>query len=931
MNDLLDNHRSGKSGPVECLGQTFASDDARREHFLKLLAEKLEDPGFRKQEGFPKGSDAAILAMSDPPYYTACPNPFIEDFIRHYGKPYGPSALDGKEPFAADVSEGKNDAVYNAHSYHTKVPHKAIMRYILHYTKPGDVVFDGFCGTGMTGVAAQLCGDRKAVGDLGYRVEPDGTILSPQEENGRILWKPFSKIGVRHAVLNDLSTAATFISYNYNMPADPFDFKTQVDRALKEAEAELGWMYETRHTDGKSAGRINYTVWSDVFTCSECAGEVNFWDAAVDQDRKQILDTFQCPHCSSQLTKRGLERAWTTFFDKATQSMVRQAKQVPVLINYSVGRGRFEKAPDEFDFQLIEKIASEEIPDWYPSDRMLEGGESRRNDPIGMTHVHHFFTKRNLRTISRLMNIANNGETLPLFKLAVLDCFSVLTRMSRFRAPAWFDKSTGPMKGWTAGTLYVPSLQGEQNVFNAFSEKAEMILRAYKAKLVAQCITTGHGASIAMPANSADYIFLDPPFGANLNYSELNFLWESWLSVATNNQLEAIENKSQKKSINDYRQLMTACFAEAHRILKPGRWMTIEFSNTQASVWNAIQIALQEAGFVVANVSALDKKQGSFKAVTTTTAVKQDLVISAYKPNGGLEERFTNSGGSEESAWDFVRTHLRYLPTVKVKGSELEFVAERDPRIIFDRMVSWFVRHNSPVPMSTHEFQNGLRSRFPERDGMVFLPDQVTEYDKKRAQTAQAPQMEMFVSDERSAIDWVADFLRARPSTYQDIHPEFIRQLGAGWKKHETRPELAALLESNFLRFDGAGEVPSQIHRYLSTNYHDLRSLEKTDPRLNARAQDRWYVPDPNKAQDLEKKRERALLKEFETYKAFAGRKIKESRLEVLRAGFSAAWAAKDYATILGIAHKLPEETLQEDERLLTLYDMALTRTEDGA
>jgi hypothetical protein len=138
-------------------------------------------------------------------------------------------------------------------------------------------------------------------------------------------------------------------------------------------------------------------------------------------------------------------------------------------------------------------------------------------------------------------------------------------------------------------------------------------------------------------------------------------------------------------------------------------------------------------------------------------------------------------------------------------------------------------------------------------------------------------------------------------------------------------------LEANFLRYDGAGEVPSQIHRYLSTNYHDLRGLEKSDPRLVAKAQDRWYVPDPNKAQDLEKKREKALLKEFDHYKAFTGRKIKESRLEVLRAGFRAAWAAKDYATILAIAHKLPEETLQEDEKLLTLYDMALTRSEHGA
>lgn len=929
MSDLFQN-QAAKSGPVECLGQTFPSDKARRDHYLKLLAEKLKDTAFRKIEGFPIGSDEDILALSDPPYYTACPNPFIEEFVRHYGKSYDPSVSYSKEPFAADVSEGKNDPIYNAHSYHTKVPHKAIMRYILHYTQPGDVVFDGFCGTGMTGVAAQLCGDRSVVTSLGYRVEADGTILEPRQEDGKTTWKAFSKIGARHAVLNDLSTAATFIAYNYNTQVDSLDFDAQAKRVLGEVEKKLGWMYETTHTDGVAKGRINYTVWSDVFTCPECAGEVVFWDAAVDQVGKQILDEFKCPHCSAQITKRSLDRAWTTLFDESIKQTVRQAKQVPVLINYSVGKSRFEKTPDAFDLQLVEKVAAKPVSDWHPSERMMEGGESRRNDPIGMTHVHHFFTQRNLHVISTLMRQVTYEAASPLLKLALLDCFSVLTRMSRFRAPAWFDKSTGPMKGWTAGTLYVPSLQGEQNVFNAFAEKVEMIRRAYKAALKSQCVTTGHNASITMPANSADYVFFDPPFGANINYSELNFLWESWLKVITNNKPEAIENKAHKKSLDDYRHLMTACFAEAYRILKPGRWMTIEFSNTQASVWNAIQIALQEAGFVVANVSALDKKQGSFKAVTTTTAVKQDLVISAYKPNGGLEDRFAKAGGSEDSVWDFVRTHLSYLPTVKVKAGDLEFIAERDPRIIFDRMVAWFVRHNFPVPMSTHEFQAGLTQRFADRDGMVFLADQVAEYDRKRAQVAQAPQMEMFVSDERSAIDWLTDFLKRRPSTYQEVHTDFISQLGAGWKKHESKPELAALLEDNFIQYDGTGEVPSQIHSYLSTNHKDLRGLEKNSPALVAKAKDRWYVPDPNKAQDLEKKREKALLKEFDHYRAFTGRRLKEFRLEALRAGFRAAWGNKDYQTIIDIAKKVPDEALQEDEKLLTLYDLALTRTEDG-
>lgn len=922
MTDLFSTTQQN-SGPVECLGQTFPSDEARREHYLKLLAEKLKDPEFRQIDGFPIGSDEDILALSDPPYYTACPNPFIVDFVRHYGKPYDSSVPYSKEPFAADVSEGKNDPIYTAHSYHTKVPHKAIMRYLLHYTQPGDVVFDSFCGTGMTGVAAQMCGDAKAVESLGYRVDSDGIVYEKVEND--FTWKEISKLGARIPVLNDLSPIATFISYNYNNPADQNGFRADSKVVLDALEDECAWMYETKHGDSRLKGRVNFTVWSDVFICQNCGGEIVYYQRAIDAITGKVNDKFSCPHCLSTTTKRQVDRAWTNTFDPFLQQPVRQAKQVPVVISYSVGKSRFEKSPDDFDFELLDKVRLAKFDRWIPKIRMMEGGETRRNDPVGITHVHHFYTDRNLRTLATAFAVAPSAVA----KLALTGPAMSVSKMYRW-TPNY--EGGGPM----SGTLYVPAILRDISAIDAI-ERFYKKLNKLHADLSGRrrhafSISTTSSASTRreLPDNSVDYIFLDPPFGANINYSELSFLWESWIKVVTNNSEEAIENKHQGKNLDDYRALMSRCFCEAFRVLKPGRWMTVEFSNTQASVWNSIQTALQEAGFVVANVSALDKKQSSFKAITTTTAVKQDLVISAYKPNGGLEQRFSKAGGSEDSVWDFVRTHLSYLPTVKMRNSALEFIAERDPRIIFDRMVAWFIRHNVPVPMSTQEFQAGLIQRFVERDGMVFLPEQVAEYDKKRMQVAIAPQMEMFVSDERSAIDWLTDFLKRRPSTYQEVHTGFISQLGAGWKKHESKPELAALLEDNFIQYDGTGEVPSQVHSYLSTNHKDLRGLEKNSPALVAKAKDRWYVPDPNKAQDLEKKREKALLKEFDQYRAFTGRRLKEFRLEALRAGFRTAWGNKDYQTIIDIAAKVPDAALQEDEKLLTLYDLALTRTEDG-
>lgn len=949
MNDLFQNH-AAKSGPVECLGQTFPSDEARREHFLKLLAEKLKDPEFRKIEGFPVGSDEDILALSDPPYYTACPNPFIEDFVRHYGKPYNSAVTYSKEPFTADVSEGKNDPIYNAHSYHTKVPPRAIVRYILSYTEPGDVVFDGFCGTGMTAVAAQLCGDRSVIQALGYRVEADGTILAAEDDNGKTVWRKFSKLGARRAIGNDLSPAATFISYSYNRFRSPSALEDTVKPILAKVQREFEWMYQTLHQpktealeQGKqlveresrpdlakvgSTGKINYIVWSDVFACPECAGDVVFWDVAVDRNEGKVREVFACPHCDASLGKRNLEPKTILVRDEHNGNTVSQRLQVPAYINYSVGTKRFEKSADLVDKALADKIDGLALQDWFPAYELKKGDKTGEPIRVGITHTHHFYTPRILRILSKYRS----------FGLDSWAPFSALTpratRMHRIAASRVGGEKKGEggaTVGVINGTLYVPSLSVEMNVLDQAADRLKAYTKAWFKKDVSIISTQSSTAMTMIPSDALDYVFIDPPFGSNLMYSELNSLWEGWLRVFTQDKQEAIENRSQRKDLDDYRRLMTDCFREVCRILKPGRWVTIEFSNTQASVWNSIQTALQEAGLVVANVSALDKKQGSFNAVTNPTSVKQDLVISAYKPNGGLEERFAKTGGSEDSIWDFVRTHLKCLPTVKVRHGALEFIAERDPRIIFDRMVAWFIRHNVPVPMSAQEFQAGLTQRFVERDGMVFLPDQVAEYDKKRMQVAVAPQMELFVSDERSAIDWLADFLKNRPSTYQEVHPEFISQLGAGWKKHESKPELSSLLEDNFIQYDGIGEVPSQIHSYLSTNHKDLRGLDKSDSRLVAKAKDRWYVPDPNKAQDLEKKREKSLLKEFDEYIGATGRKLKEFRLEALRAGFKAAWSQKDYKTIIKVAQKIPEEALQEDEKLLLWYDQALTRTEAGA
>jgi hypothetical protein len=246
------------------------------------------------------------------------------------------------------------------------------------------------------------------------------------------------------------------------------------------------------------------------------------------------------------------------------------------------------------------------------------------------------------------------------------------------------------------------------------------------------------------------------------------------------------------------------------------------------------------------------------------------------------------------------------------------------------------------VPLSAAEFYQGLTQRFPERDSMYFLPEQAAEYDKKRMTVKEVMQLEFFVNDEASAIQWLKQQLTRKPQTFQEIHPQFLREIG-GWQKHEKALELLELLEQNFLRYDGKEPIPAQIVSWMrqsaelrktineevasGRSREDNGQLITQSSSLITRAQARWYVPDPNKAGDLEKLRERSLLKEFEDYRTSSQKRLKVFRLEAIRAGFKKAWQERDYATIIAVARKIPENVLQEDQKLLMWYDQALTRS----
>lgn len=495
-----------------------------------------------------------------------------------------------------------------------------------------------------------------------------------------------------------------------------------------------------------------------------------------------------------------------------------------------------------------------------------------------------FYTKRNFIYLNRIYELCKGDIFLQNWVTSTLQR---TTKCYKFTLDRKF--------GILTGTLYIPSLNVELNPINIFNRKIKDFKSTSYLERGNSLISVNSATFIPdLKSSSIDYIFTDPPFGGNIMYSELSLIWESKIKVITNNREEAIINNVQHKTLFEYQTLMNQSFKEYYRVLKPGKWLTIEFSNTSAAVWNSIQNALQGVGFVVVNVAALDKKQGSFKAVTTTTAVKQDLVITCYKPSDSIIEKFDKSEDKAKTAMDFIEELLVHLPVHLSKGESTTAVIERSPKILFDRLISYYVQKGYAIPMDAQEFQKQLRERFIERDGMFFTASQAIEYERKKEKCSGFVPMALFISSEAEGIEWLKRELQ-NPQTYSDLQPEWMKNMLPP-KKGDVLPELMSILEENFIK-DEEGN---------------------------------WRNPDPEKAADLEIIRNRRMMKEFNMYLEQAqkpkAKRMKDTRLEVLRYGFKECYKQKNYQAIVTVGDHILESLLQEDEVLLQYYDIASSR-----
>lgn len=470
-------------------------------------------------------------------------------------------AASDRQVDTADIRGGKGSVFYRAHSYHTKVPIEGLVRLLEHYTSPGDIVVDPFAGSGMTGLAALLTG--------------------------------------RRAVISDLSPAAVHIARGYTTPVDPSLVRIAADKllhALGEVEAALY---------GDPLGRIEYTVWSDVFGCPDCGADILFWEAGVDHDIGQINRGLACPAGHGPYPKTLL--AWR--------------RSIPVQENLSVGaRKRLVRDVSDHD-RVIGLVARTDIPWWYPtspwdSHREMWRGQHRE---MAILTAADFFTNRNLYGLAALWQAIRNVEDDHVREALRFVFTATVNRASR--RYQWHP--TRPTNVLSS-TMYLASLNYEFNIFSLFRRKLATIVEMLQRTWVAtgECeVRQGSATNLDwLPDESVDYVFTDPPFGSNIFYADSSFLWEAWLGDETDRSLEAVINKSVSaahggKSLPQYEALMTAAMSEIARVLRPNAWVSLQFHNSDDAVWSSVQRSIETAGFQVAAAVAMDKHQASFKGL----------------------------------------------------------------------------------------------------------------------------------------------------------------------------------------------------------------------------------------------------------------------------------------------------------------------------
>ncbi len=524
---------------------------------------------------------------------------------------------------SATIVAPRTDPVYNCHTYLTKVPIGAIQPFIEAFTEPGEVVADFFAGSGMTGLAAQQLN--------------------------------------RRARLSDISVLGHHIARGYLTDLPEETLRGAATQAIQQARAATSPLYETRRDTDNNLVELIRTVWSFCYRCPRCDVEITYFEELNEEGKSPR----SCPSCGAGFARR----SW------------RRSDDVPVQVVVRGENGRQVEQPvSALDWRNIASADSDPRLDEVPSLPIEPHREMYGRSGLGksgMTETAMFFSPRNAIVLLELWKaIADVSDSAIRQKLrfaftAILPRASKRYQWSQMR----------PLNAQNQ-TYYIAPVYYEWNVFDLFVRKLNAVIRADGVLFGRQPMLTGLSSKDVtyhitsadrlshLDGASIDYVFIDPPFGSNIFYSDMNLFQEAWLGRVTDHSSEAVVHTTGRQkngAAERYANLLRASFEEARRILKPGRYMSVVFGNSSGRIWGLVQRALRDAGFKPSpvHVAVLDKGQRSVKGLNSGSegVVTIDLVLTVQKPD--LGERAMGAVFANGDATALVREAIEDLSDSK--------------------------------------------------------------------------------------------------------------------------------------------------------------------------------------------------------------------------------------------------------------------------
>jgi 16S rRNA G966 N2-methylase RsmD len=489
---------------------------------------------------------------------------------------------------ATDLVVRRNDPVYNAHAYLTKVPVTAIAPFIEEFTEPGDTVLDPFAGSGMTGVAAAMLG--------------------------------------RSARLSDISVLGRHVGSNYIQLVDPGDLRDAAGRVVEQALARVGKdPYGVECQACGASATVVKTIWSVCHDCSGCGQRFSYYAALERNDWKK--HDLRCPACDAPFSARGATRT--------------EERAMVDSVSCGCTRTQREQLPTD-----APELDPHDLDVWIPKTSISSDREMYMRSALakhGLTEVTSFFSARNLTVLAGLREAIQAVEPPVLREKLMFAFTAILPRASK--RYQWSRQR--PLNAATQ-VYYIAPVFYEWNVVDLFIRKVDAVVRSdqfirnamarHQRPVDVRYELASATALRATADESVDYVFTDPPFGSNIFYSDMNLFYEAWLGELTRAELEAVVHTTGqrgKAAADRYEDLLGNAFRECRRVLKPSGWMTVVFSNTSGAMWALLQRALAGSGFRIHRdrIRLLDKGQRSVKGLASgfEGVVTCDLMLSMQK------------------------------------------------------------------------------------------------------------------------------------------------------------------------------------------------------------------------------------------------------------------------------------------------------------